>query len=69
MKTIVENFAEVPAKQVIFTKADETNSYGSILNICYESKLALSYFTTGQNVPDDIVAASPELAATMIMGD
>ncbi|MGN7470215.1 flagellar biosynthesis protein FlhF [Brevibacillus sp. SAFN-007a] len=69
MKMIVENFAEVPAKQVIFTKADETNSYGSILNLCQESKLDLSYLTTGQNVPDDIVAASPELVATMIMGD
>ncbi|GEB30931.1 flagellar biosynthesis protein FlhF [Brevibacillus parabrevis] len=69
MKTIVENFAEVPDKQVIFTKADETNSYGSVLNICHESKLALSYFTTGQNVPDDIVVATPELVATMIMGD
>lgn len=69
MKTIVQNFADVPVKQVIFTKADETTSYGSILNICHESKLDLSYFTTGQNVPDDIVAASPELVATMIMGD
>jgi flagellar biosynthesis protein FlhF len=69
MKAIVQNFAEVQVKQVIFTKADETNSFGTMLNVCQEMNLQLSYVTTGQNVPDDIVVATPELVSTMIMGE
>jgi len=69
MKAILENFAEVPVGQVIFTKADETKSYGSILNVSRRTGLALSYITTGQNVPDDIMEATPALVSSMIMGD
>lgn len=69
MKAIAQNFAGVPVKQVIFTKADETNSFGTMLNVCQEMNLQLSYFTTGQNVPDDIVVATPDLVSTMIMGE
>lgn len=69
MKAIIDNFAEVPVGQVIFTKADETNSYGSILNVTRQTGLALSYITTGQNVPDDIMVATPALVSAMIMGD
>lgn len=69
MKAIAQNFAEVQVKQVIFTKADETNSFGTMLNVCQEMNLQLSYLTTGQNVPDDIVVATPELVSTMIMGE
>ncbi|MED1917407.1 flagellar biosynthesis protein FlhF [Bacillus thuringiensis] len=69
MKAIVQNFAKVQVKQVIFTKADETNSFGTMLNVCQEMNLQFSYVTTGQNVPDDIVVATPELVSTMIMGE
>ncbi|MGG1661401.1 flagellar biosynthesis protein FlhF [Brevibacillus sp. NRS-1366] len=69
MKAIIENFSEVPVKQVIFTKADETNSFGAMLNVCQLTNLDLSYITTGQNVPDDIVVATSELVTAMIMGE
>ena len=69
MKAIIQNFSEVPTKQVIFTKADETQSFGNMLNVAQEMKLPFSYITTGQNVPDDIVAASPALVSSMIVGD
>lgn len=69
MKAIIQNFSEVPVSQIIFTKADETHSYGSMLNVSRETGLALSYITTGQNVPDDIMVAQPGMVSTMIMGD
>lgn len=69
MKTIVSNFSDVPSAKVIFTKADETQTYGSILNIIHQFNYALSYITTGQNVPDDIVVATPEMVAQMILGE
>lgn len=69
MKAIIHNFSDVPVSTVIFTKADETTSYGTMLNVAKEEGLSLSYITTGQNVPDDIMQATPALVSTMIMGD
>ncbi|WP_103105962.1 flagellar biosynthesis protein FlhF [Brevibacillus reuszeri] len=69
MKTIIDNFGDVPVKHVIFTKADETQSFGSIVNVCQNTSLDLSYVTTGQNVPDDIALATPEMVAAMVLGE
>ena len=52
--TIVETFAPEYVQKFIFTKLDETLSFGSILNISVKLKKPISYLTTGQNVPDDI---------------
>ncbi len=58
--TIAENFAPEYVRQVIFTKLDETSSFGSILNVSKMIGKPVSYFTTGQNVPDDIETAQVE---------
>jgi flagellar biosynthesis protein FlhF len=69
LKSIIRNFADVPITQIIFTKADETEAYGAILNVSQSTDLSLSYITTGQNVPDDIIVATPQVIAKMILGD
>lgn len=58
METIVEKFLSFPIEQFIFTKADETNSVGSILNLMIKYKKGLAYYTDGQEVPEDINEAS-----------
>ncbi len=68
MKPIISNFHDVIAR-VIFTKADETQAYGAILNVTKNFALPLSYITVGQNVPDDIVIASSDIVTKMIVGD
>ncbi|WP_019119135.1 flagellar biosynthesis protein FlhF [Brevibacillus massiliensis] len=68
-KAIIENFSDVPVSKVIFTKSDETSTYGSIVNVACRFHLSLSYITTGQNVPDDIVEATSEVVANFILGD
>jgi len=55
--------------KIIFTKLDETNCYGSILNTIHRTKKRLSYITNGQNVPDDIELLNDIQIAQMIMGD
>lgn len=69
MRTIIRNFGDVPVSRVIFTKADETEAYGAMLNVAAETNFSISYITTGQNVPDDIIVATPRLIANMIMGE
>lgn len=54
LKSIIEQYKFVKDYKIIFTKLDEANGYGNILNTKFYTDNPLSYFTTGQNVPDDI---------------
>lgn len=59
MKKIYEQFHSIPINKVIFSKVDETESYGSMLNFMVEKQVGVAYLTNGQNVPDDIMEGSP----------
>ncbi len=66
---ILSKFSSCEPDRVIFTKTDETSSAGLILNLLYEKKMALSYLTNGQSVPDDILPASAEMLAELLLRD
>ena len=68
MKVITENFAKFKLDKVLYTKMDETESLGSIINLAYEFSLRGSYITNGQNVPDDIEELKEERIVDLIMG-
>ncbi|MCL2009071.1 MAG: flagellar biosynthesis protein FlhF [Synergistaceae bacterium] len=69
MLDVVERMSGVPISHVIFTKLDETVSYGPIFNLVKSLDLPVSFFTTGQNVPNDIEVASGARLAGLLMGD
>ncbi|MFN7064577.1 MAG: flagellar biosynthesis protein FlhF [Aquificaceae bacterium] len=52
---------------LIFTKLDETNYFGTAINVAYRSQLPILCFTTGQRVPEDIVMASYEYLAKIFL--
>lgn len=52
--SIVSKYKEVGEYQLIFTKLDETITWGNLLNIKLYSEAPIAYVTYGQNVPDDI---------------
>jgi flagellar biosynthesis protein FlhF len=54
LKSILQQYRFIEDYKIIFTKLDECHSYGNILNTTYLTKKSISYFTNGQNVPDDI---------------
>lgn len=58
MSKAAENFSPLKFQSYIFTKVDEAESYGSILNQVMNLPLPISYITTGQNVPEDIERAN-----------
>ena len=66
---ILEKFSVCEPSRLIFTKTDETSSIGIILNLLYEKKLALSYLTNGQSVPDDIIPATADMLAGLLLRD
>lgn len=66
---IVNNFSQVDIDKFLFTKLDETRTYGSIYNLVSRYQIPLSYLATGQNVPDDIEAVSTDKLAKLIVGE
>lgn len=60
MKKIIEQFQLIEINKLIFSKLDETDSVGAMVNVTAEYGLGASYLATGQNVPDDIEEASAE---------
>jgi flagellar biosynthesis protein FlhF len=67
LRDITERFSIVGADKLVFTKLDETTTYGPLLNETMRTKLPIGYFTTGQNVPDDIETATPAKLAKLIV--
>ena len=63
----MDKFAAVNPEKVIITKIDETGSLGMIVNLLRNQKIALSYITNGQSVPDDIEAANADILTDLIL--
>jgi flagellar biosynthesis protein FlhF len=57
---IYKNFSILPIDTLIFTKLDETKTYGNIFSLLLESKKPVSYFSIGQEVPDDLIIADAD---------
>lgn len=69
MEAAYEQFAKVRVDQIIFTKLDEAVSFGVLLNVARKASKALSYITTGQDVPDHIEVGQPRRLARLILGE
>ena len=65
---IVDIYREISNYKLIFTKLDETSSYGNLLNIKLYADADLSYVTNGQNVPDDIEVFDTQKIVKQLLG-
>src|SRR6056297_70082 len=65
----VENFNSLQPHKMILTKLDETSTYGDVININKRYEMPFSYITFGQDVPEDIDKAKPEILYNYLMGD
>jgi flagellar biosynthesis protein FlhF len=62
----LESFKDLAPTNLILTKLDETSSFGSVISMLSRCKKGVSYVTTGQSVPDDIMPASPTKLARLL---
>ena len=67
MLDVVEHIPNIPVSHLLFTKLDETVSYGSIFNIQQVMGCPVSFLTVGQNVPKDIETATGTRIAEFLM--
>lgn len=52
---------------LIFTKLDESKGFGNIFSLIYETKKPVSYFSIGQEVPEDILVAKNDYLSDCII--
>lgn len=67
IKEIIRTYSFIDDYNIIFTKIDEAESFGTIINTIKETKRPLSYITTGQSVPDDIEAMDVEKIVSLLL--
>ncbi|MBI3014030.1 MAG: 50S ribosome-binding GTPase [Candidatus Tectomicrobia bacterium] len=67
MEETIESFGCIPIRRLLLTKLDEALSFGNLFNQAVCAKKPLSYFTTGQKVPEDIEVASAERLIDLIL--
>lgn len=67
LSRIAGDFQALDYSKLIFTKVDETETLGCIVNVVHEVGRPVVYITNGQNVPYDMHAVHPEKAARMIL--
>ncbi len=65
---IIDIYNGISNYKLIFTKLDETSSYGNLLNIKLYADADLSYVTTGQNVPDDLEVFDTQKVVKQLLG-
>jgi flagellar biosynthesis protein FlhF len=68
MIDIYKQFSLIKINKFIFTKADETSTYGAMLHMMKTSHIGVAYITNGQNVPDDMISANREQVTNLILG-
>lgn len=68
LKKITALYEDITDYNLIFTKLDETDAIGNILNIKLDTGRPLSYVSYGQNVPDDIEVMNPQIIAKQVLG-
>ncbi|MDQ1325942.1 MAG: flagellar biosynthesis protein FlhF [Campylobacterota bacterium] len=69
MEDIYKNFSFLNLDSVIISKFDETKHFGILLNFMLLYKLPMSYFSIGQEVPDDLMVADKEYLLEQFIGD
>jgi len=64
---ITRRFGQIPLTGVVYTKLDESTTFGSIFNHSIRFKTPVAYLTTGQKVPEDIEVATKERLVDLLL--
>ena len=68
LQKIADCYGKIAKFELIFTKLDETEAVGNLLNIKLYTDAPIAYVTCGQNVPDDMEMFNPQKTVKQILG-
>lgn len=67
LQRIVSSYNQVADYQLIFTKLDETDVLGNLLNLKLYTDKPIAFVTYGQNVPNDIELFNPQKTVKQVL--
>lgn len=66
---IYKNYSILNIDYLTFTKLDETRSFGNLISFSHKTKKSITYFSIGQNVPDDLIVADSSFLIDCFMNN
>ncbi|MEO8128037.1 MAG: hypothetical protein ABJF23_26155 [Bryobacteraceae bacterium] len=69
LSAVVDRFQIFQPHKLLFTRLDETQTFGSILNETSRTGKPVSFLCGGQQIPDDLEAATEQRVADLLIGE
>lgn len=66
---IYANYSRLNIDYLTFTKLDETKSFGNLISFAHKTKKSITYFSIGQNVPDDLIVSDSSFLIDCFMNN
>lgn len=67
LEAIFNQFQHLDNQQIIFTKLDETDQFGSMINFAINEHATIAFVTNGQDVPQDVIEPDARLIGSYVM--
>lgn len=67
LRRTVGRYDACAPSRLLFTKLDETEEYGNLYELAYQTTLPLSYWSNGQRVPEDFELADSARLADLLL--
>jgi flagellar biosynthesis protein FlhF len=68
LRQITEIYRIFHPSRLLFTKLDETLSFGPLLEEAVRTKWPVSFLGIGASIPEDLIPATPDVLADLIVG-
>jgi flagellar biosynthesis protein FlhF len=68
LSRVIDSYEIFQPQRLLFTKLDETTSLGSVFNEAVRTQKSLSFFATGQRIPEDLETAAHARLIEPILG-
>jgi flagellar biosynthesis protein FlhF len=65
----IDRFRPARPDRIVLTRLDEAETIAPLVSVLCEYQLPVSYLTHGQNVPDDLIRATPAALTDWVLGD
>jgi flagellar biosynthesis protein FlhF len=69
LRQVIDVWKPLPVSGLAFTRLDETDTCGSILNLLVRGRLPLSHLSTGPQIPEDLAERPVELLVSRLWPD
>ncbi|MBZ5611680.1 MAG: hypothetical protein LAP38_25750 [Acidobacteriia bacterium] len=67
LKRVTEQYAVFKPGKLLFTRLDETETFGSMLSESVRMGIPISFVSRGQRIPEDLEAATADLLLSLIL--